>query len=137
MSISFNDPIFWFFVLTMCSIALLTEVTRLVHGIFITRQRLWWYLLAMMAVALNIWSFTVALDISNKFDYLSLVTHIHINQAWWLAMISPLIHVCQLQIAVTILVFAILLFVEKEVFPRSVQPPVWTLTKDHPLSANR
>jgi hypothetical protein len=129
MSMSFNDPLVWSFVLTMCSIALLTEVARLVHVLFITRQRLWWYLLAVMEVAVSIWSFAVALYTSNKIEYLSLVTHVHINRAWWLTMISPLIHTYQLQIGITIVVFAILLFIEGEVLPRSVQPPVWTLLK--------
>jgi hypothetical protein len=126
---SFNDPIFWSLAVTTCSIALLTEGARLVHVLFVTRQRLWWYLLAVMAVAVSIWSFAVALYTSNKIEYLASVTHIHINRAWWLAMISPLNHTYQLQIGITIAVLAILLFIEGEVLPRSVQPPVWTLLK--------
>ena len=129
MSMSFNDPIFWSLVVTMCSIALLTEVARLIHVLFIMRQRLWWYLLVVLAVAVSIWFFAVALYTSNKIEYLSLVTHVHINRAWWLAMISPLIHTYQLQIEIMIVVFAILLIIEGEVLPRSVQPPVWTLLK--------
>jgi hypothetical protein len=119
---SFNDPIFWSLVVTMCSIALLTEVARVVHVLFITRKRLWLYLLAVMAVAMSIWSFAVALYTSNNIEYLSLVTHFHITRAWWLAMIPPLIQTCQLQIGLTIVFFAILIFIERKVLPQTDQP---------------
>ena len=126
---NFNDPIFWSFVVTMCSIALLTERAPLVHVLFVTRQTLSWYLLLLVPLTVSIWSFCVAWYASNKFEYLASVTHIHINRAWWLAMISSLNHTYQVQIGIMIAVLAILLFIEGEVLPRSVQPPVWTLLK--------
>jgi len=136
---SFNDPIFWSFVVTMCSIALLTEGARLVHVLFVTRQALRWYLLLLVPLTVSIWSFSVAFDTSNKFEYLSLVTHFHLNSAIYHAlkeMLAQLILACQLQTAITIVVFAIMLFMRRMTLPRTDRPPVWTLAKDHLLTVN-
>jgi hypothetical protein len=133
---NFNDPNFWTFVVTMCSIALLTEAARIIHVLFVTRQCLWRYLLAIIPIAVSILSCIVVWNASKAFGNLSLVTHLHINQAWWLARISPLIHALQLQIGISIVVFTILLFVERMVLPRTNQPPTWTLALDCLFPAN-
>ena len=70
---NFNDPIFWSFVVTMCSIALLTEGALLVHVLFVTRQTLKVYLLLTGSIdreylVLLLWHWYT----SNKFEYLSL-----------------------------------------------------------------
>jgi hypothetical protein len=133
MSMSFNDPIFWSFVLTMCSIALLTEVALLVHMLFIMRQRLWWYLLLVIPLAVSLWSFTVAWNVSNKFEYLILVPHTHLTTASYhilKEMVAQLINFCQLQTAITLVVFVIMVVVERIALPRT-DPPVWTLVREH------
>jgi hypothetical protein len=133
---NFNNPIFWSFVVTICSIVLLTEAALLFHVLFVTRQRLWRYLLVIILVEVSLWSFAVAFDTSNKFEYLSLVTHVHINRAWWLATISPLIHALQLQIGLTIATCALMLLIRSMVFPRTDRPPVWVIVKERLFSAN-
>jgi hypothetical protein len=118
----------------MCSIALLTEGALLVHGLFVTRQALRRYLLLVVPLTASFWSFTVAWYASSKFEYLASVTHLHISGAMRLAlrtMLLQLIHICQLQIALTIVVFVIMLFVERKAFPRTDQPPIWTLVREH------
>jgi len=130
---SFNDPIFWSFVVTMCSIALLTEVALLVHGLFVTRQALRRYLLLLIPLTMSILSFTVAWYASSKFEYLATVTHIHLSGAMSLAfrtMLSQLIHICQLQVALTIVVFVVMVVVERIALPRT-DPPVWTHVREH------
>lgn len=134
---SFNAPNFWLFVVTMCSIAMMTEVSLLVHVLLMTRQRLWGYFLVVILVAKCVWSFTVVWYILNT-EYLLLpYTGIHFSGhdgLVFIRTISPLVHLCQLQIGITIVVFAILLFVERIALPRTDQPPIWTLAKDrlHP-----
>ncbi len=136
MSMSFNAPNFWFFVVTMCSIALMTEVSQLVHVLLMTRQRLWGYFLVVIPVAKCIWSFTVVWYALNT-EYLLLpYTGIHFSghdRLVFIRTISPLVHLCQLQIGILIASFTILLFVERIALPRTHQPPVWTLAKDRLL----
>ena len=133
---SFNAPNFWFFVVTMCSIALMTEVSLLVHVLLMTRQRLWGYFLVVIPVAKCIWSFTVVWYALNT-EYLLLpYTGIHFSghdRLVFIRTISPLIRLCQLQIGITIVVFAILLFMERIALPRIDQSPVWILAKDRLL----
>jgi hypothetical protein len=129
----FNDPNFWLFVVTICSIALLTEISLLVHMLLMTRQRLWRYLLVMIPMAKCIWSFTViwyALNTAYPF-----YTGIFFggNRLVFIMIFLPLVHLCQLQIGIMITSFAILLFLERIALPRTDRPPVWTLTKDRLL----
>jgi hypothetical protein len=133
MSMSFNNPNFWFFVLTICSIALLTEVSLLVHMLLMTRQRLWRYLLVVIPVAKCIWSFTVIWYTLNTAYLLLPYIGIHFsrhNRLVYIRTISPLVHALQLQIGILIASFTIMLFLERIALPRTDQPPVWTLTKD-------
>jgi hypothetical protein len=120
----------------MCSIALLTEVALLVHVLFVTRQALRWYLLLLVPLNVSIWSFCVAWYTSNKFEYLSQVTHFHLTPAIYHALkeiVAQLVLACQLQTAITIVVFAIMIFMRRIALPHIEQPPVWTLAKDHLL----
>ena len=87
-NMNFNNPIFWSFVVIMCSIALLTEVTQLVHVFFMTRQPLRWYLLLLIPVAVSIWSCTVAWNVAGEYDNLHIVPHIHISTSLWHAFIA-------------------------------------------------
>src|SRR6266571_186986 len=125
MSMSFNAPNFWFFVVTMCSIALMTEVSLLVHVLLMTRQRLWGYFLVVIPVAKCIWSFTVVWYALNT-EYLLLpYIAIHFsghNRLVFISTITPFVHLSQLQIGTTIVVFAILLFMERRALPCTDQP---------------
>ena len=139
----FNDPIFWSFIVTICSIALLTEASLLFHVLFLTRQRLWRYLLITIPVAVSLWSFAVAFDTSNKFEYFSLVFHIQLNfginhglRELTKELAAHLVLVCQLQAVITISVFATMLIIRRMTLPRTDRPPVWTLAKDRFLSVN-
>src|SRR5260370_23288751 len=137
---SFNTPNFWLFVVTMCLIALMTEVSLLVHVLLMTRQRLWGYFLVVILVAKCVWSFTVVWYILNT-EYLLLpYTGIHFSghdRLVFIRTISPLVHLCQLQIGITIVVFAILLFVERIALPLTDQPPIWTPPKNRLLSGDQ
>jgi hypothetical protein len=135
----FNDPIFWSFIVTLCSIALLTEASLLFHVLFVTRQRFWRYLLVIFPVAVSLWSFAVALDTSNKFESLPLVGYVYYGFASYHALkeiIAHLIIACQLQAVITIAVFAAMLILRRIMLPRTDRPPVWTLAKDRFLSVN-
>jgi hypothetical protein len=130
MSMSFNDPNFWFFVVTMCSIALLTEVSLLVHVLLKTRQRLWRYLLVPIPVAKCIWSFTVIWYVLNTaYPFYTGIFFGHSGLVF-VRTFSPLVYLCQLHIGLMIASFAIMLFLERIALPHSDRPPVWTLTKD-------
>ena len=85
------------------------------------------------------WSFCVTWYASNKFEYLSQVTHFHFTAAIYHALkeiVAQLVLACQLQAAITIVVFAIMLFVRRIALPRTDQPPVWALAKEHLLTGN-
>ncbi len=141
MRMSFFDPNFWFLVATICSIALLTEASLLVHMLLMTRQRLWRYLLVVIPVAKCIWSFTVIWYALNT-AYLLIPYYgyggiffggIRNFRLFFIKTISPLDHLCQLQIAIMIASFTIMLLLERIAIPHTNQPPVWTLTKDRLL----
>lgn len=135
----FNDPIFWSFIVTMCSIALLTEASLLFHVLFVTRQRLWRYLLVIIPVAVSIWSFAVALDTSNKSEYLSLLMHRQLDFGIYHGLkeiAARLVLAYQLQAVITISVFIAMLIIRRTTLPRTVHPPVWNLAKDRFHSVN-
>ena len=135
----FNDPIFWSFIVTICSIALLTEASLLFHVLFVTRQRFWRYLLVIFPVAVSLWSFAVALDTANKFESLPLVGYVYYGFASYHALkeiIAHLIIACQLQAVITIAVFAAMLILRRIMLPRNGLPPVWTFAKNRLFSTN-
>jgi hypothetical protein len=135
----FNDPIFWSFIVTMCSIALLTEAALLFHVLFVTRQRLWRYPLVIIPVAVSIWSYAVAFDTSNKSEYLSLVIHLQLifgRNHGLKEIAAHLDLVCQHQAVITISVFATMLIIRRMTLPITVQPPVWTHAKNRLFSTN-
>jgi hypothetical protein len=133
---NFDNPITWSFLVTMCSIALLTQGAVLVHVLFMTRQSFQWYLLPLVLFSVSYWSFNVALHTSNEWEYHSLVPHLHISPAFFYAKAAPLIFACQLQIAITITIFAIMLIVRITLLPRTNQPPVWTLSRERLFRVN-
>ncbi len=127
-----NNPYPWFFVVTISSIALLTQVSLPVHMLLMTRRRLWHYLLVVISVAKCIWSFTVVWYALNVAYLLLSYTGIHFSGHYrllFIKTISPLVHLCQLQIIIMLTSFTIMLILERIALPHTNQSPVWALTK--------
>jgi hypothetical protein len=134
MSMSFMNPNFWLFVVTICSIALLTEVCLLIRMLLMSRQRLWRYLLVMIPVAKCIWSFAVIWYVLNTdYFFLSYTGMTYAPLRLIREANSQCIHLCQLQVGIIIASFAITLIVERIALPHTNRPPVWSPTKDRLL----
>jgi hypothetical protein len=130
---NFNNPIDWSFIVTLCSIALFIEATLLVHVLFVTQQAFKWYLLFTLPLIVCIWTFYVAWHISDQFEYHSLVPHIHISGIICHQVASPLIVACQIQTALIVLTFMIIILVQNVLLPSTNHPPAWTLARVNPF----
>src|SRR5215471_13243915 len=134
-----NDPIFWLFALTLCSIALITEVSHFFHVLIMTRQRLWRYLFVVIPMAKCIWAFAVVWYILNTASPFLPGTGIIFfggTRHFFIRIFLPLIRLCQLQIGIVIISFTIMLFLERIALPHNDRDPSLTLTKNRLLLAN-
>lgn len=131
----FNDTL-WTFILTMCLIALMVEGATLFRILFLTRQSLTRYLLLLLPIIGCLWSFAVLLHALNAFmtypTYIS--THLNANTFHMLrAEIDQATIACQVQSGIALVIFLVLIVIERKTLPRVEQTPIWLLAKEQTM----
>ncbi|HYK85556.1 MAG TPA: hypothetical protein VEV19_09335 [Ktedonobacteraceae bacterium] len=131
----FTDTL-WTFILTMCLIALMVEGATLFRILFLTRQSLARYLLLLLPIIGCLWSFAVLLHALNAFMTFPTYIDIHLNATTYhmlRAEIDQATIACQIQSAIALVIFLVLIVIERKTLPHVEQTPIWLLAKDQTI----
>ena len=125
---------FWASIAFFCAFALFVEGVLLVRILFLTHQRLRKYLLAMFPLLVSIWSFIVVLNALNVPP--PYWTSLHFSPVLYhmlVTFITQATFVCQILTGIMLIVFIVVLLIEKETLPHVSRPPVWVMRKSSSL----
>ena len=120
---------FWASIALFCAFALFVEGVLLVRILFLTHQMRRKYLLAMIPLLVSIWSFIIVLHASIVFSYW---IGLHLSPLAYQKLhlfIMQSIGVFQIQIDIMLIVFIVVLFIQKETLPHISRTPVWVMRK--------
>ena len=120
---------FWASIALFCAFALFVEGVLLVRILFLTHQMRRKYLLAMIPLLVSIWSFIIVLHASIVFSYW---IGLHLSPLAYQKLhvfIMQSIGVFQIQIDIMLIVFIVVLLIQKETLPHIIRTPVWVMRK--------
>ena len=130
-----NNLSIWSLLTTLSAIVLFIQGVLLLRILYLTHQTWEKYFLVSIPASVSIWSFYIVQTISN----VTLPYGTHFNAAHYRIFATHVvqaIRTCQIQISFILIIFVLIVFIEKTTLPYVHRSPMWVLSRLPQLADN-